>query len=79
MPVESTFCELHLTHGAETKDSISSFYLYPFEIVSTEGFTSTDCAHFVFNSISLQLIPAYSSQSSSFAQTLAGVGLSESE
>ena len=39
----------------------------------------TDCAHFVLNSNSLQLIPAYSSQSSSLAQTLAAVGLSESE
>ena len=38
-----------------------------------------DCAHFVLNSTSLQLIPAYSSQSSGFAQTLAAVGLSESE
>ena len=37
------------------------------------------CAHFVLNSTSLQLIPAYSSQSSSLAQTLAAVGLSESE
>ena len=37
------------------------------------------CAHFVLNSTSLQLIPAYSSQSSCFAQLLAGVGLSESE
>ena len=50
MPVESPCCELHLTHGAETKDSISSFYVYPFEIVSAEGFTPTDCAHFVLNS-----------------------------
>jgi hypothetical protein len=33
----------------------------------------------VLNSTSLQLIPAYSSQSSDFAQLLAGVGLSESE
>jgi len=33
----------------------------------------------VLNSTSLQLIPAYSSQSSDFAQTLAGVGLSELE
>jgi hypothetical protein len=32
-----------------------------------------DCAHFVLNSTSLQLIPAYSSQSSNFPQTLAGV------
>ena len=39
----------------------------------------TDCAHFVLNSTSLQLIPAYSSQSSGFAQTLAAVGLSELE
>ena len=38
-----------------------------------------DCAHFVLNSNSLQLIPAYSSQSSGFEQTLAGVGLSEPE
>jgi hypothetical protein len=29
-----------------------------------------NCAHFVLNSTSLQLIPAYSSQSSDFAQTL---------
>jgi hypothetical protein len=36
-----------------------------------------NCAHFVLNSTSLQLIPAYSTQSSGFAQTLAGVGLSE--
>jgi transposase InsO family protein len=47
--------------------------------VSTEGFTPGHCAHFVLNSTSLQLIPAYSSQSSSLAQTLAAVGLSESE
>jgi hypothetical protein len=39
----------------------------------------TDCAHFVLNATSLQLIPAYSSQNTGFAQTLAGVGLSESE
>jgi len=38
-PVESTFCELHLTHGAETEDSISSFYVCSFQTVSTEGFT----------------------------------------
>src|SRR5262249_28870531 len=38
-----------------------------------------DCAHFVLNSNSLQLIPAYSSQSSRLAQILAAVGLSESE
>lgn len=38
-----------------------------------------NCAHFVLNSTSLQLIPAYSSQSSCFVQSLAGVGLSESE
>jgi hypothetical protein len=37
------------------------------------------CDHFVLNSTSLQLIPAYSSQSSCFGQTLAGVGLSELE
>jgi hypothetical protein len=37
------------------------------------------CAHFVLNSNSLQLIPAYSSQSLSLAQTFAAVGLSESE
>ena len=37
-----------------------------------------NCGHFVLNSNSLQLIPAYSSQSSSLAQTLAAVGLSES-
>jgi hypothetical protein len=48
-PVESKFCELHLIHGAETKDSISSFYVYPFEIVSTEGFTSNTCAAAVLN------------------------------
>ena len=39
----------------------------------------TDCAHFVLNTTSLHLIPAYSSQSSGSAQTLAAVGLSESE
>lgn len=33
----------------------------------------------VVGSTSLQLIPAYSSQSSSFEKTLAGIGLSESE
>ena len=38
-----------------------------------------NCAHFVLNSTSLQLIPAYSSQSSDFIETLARVGLSESE
>jgi len=38
-----------------------------------------NCAHFVLKPTSLQLIPAHSSQSSGFAQTLAGVGLSESE
>ena len=38
-----------------------------------------DCAPFVLNSTSLQLIPAYSSQSSSFEETLAGVGLCEFE
>ena len=43
-PVESKFCELHVTHGAETKDSISSFYVYPFEIVLAEGFTPNTCA-----------------------------------
>ncbi len=37
-----------------------------------------NCAHVVLNFTSLQLIPAYSSQSSGFAQTLAEVGLSES-
>ena len=37
------------------------------------------CAHFVLNSTSLQPIPAYSSQSSSFEETLVGIGLSESE
>ena len=47
--------------------------------VSTEGFTPQDCAHFVLNPTSLQLIPAYSSQSSWFGQTLAGVGLSRLE
>lgn len=31
----------------------------------------------VLNSTSLHIIPAYSSQSSDFAQTLAGIGLSE--
>jgi len=49
------------------------------QTVSPEGFTPSSCAHFVLNSTSLQLIPAYSSQSSSLAQTLAGIGLSESE
>ena len=43
------------------------------------AFSPLNCAHFVLNSTSLQLIPAYSSQSSSLAQTLAAVGLSESE
>jgi hypothetical protein len=37
------------------------------------------CAHFVLNSTSFQLTQAYSSQSSSFEETLAGVGLSEPE
>ena len=37
------------------------------------------CAQIVLNSTSLHLIPAYSSQSSSFEETLARVGLSESE
>ena len=48
-PVESKFCELHLAHGAETKDSISSFYVHPFEIVSAEGFTPNTCAAAVLN------------------------------
>jgi len=39
----------------------------------------TNCAHFVLNSTSLQLIPAYSSQSSLFALLLAKLGLSEPE
>ncbi len=34
--------------------------------VSTEGFTSADCAHFVLNSTSLQLTQAYSSQTRFF-------------
>jgi len=38
-----------------------------------------DCAHFVLNSTSLQPIPAYSSQSSDLAETLARIGLNESE
>ena len=37
------------------------------------------CAHIVLKPTSLHLIPAYSSQSSDFSQTLAGVGLSELE
>jgi hypothetical protein len=37
------------------------------------------CAHVVRNATSRQLIPAYSSQSSGFAQTLAGMGLNEPE
>jgi hypothetical protein len=44
-----------------------------------EGVSALNCAHLVLNSTSLQLIPAYSSQSSSFEETLAGVGLSEPE
>ncbi len=47
--------------------------------VSAEGFTPCECAQIVLNSTSLQLIPAYSSQSSDFSQTLAGIGLSGSE
>jgi hypothetical protein len=39
----------------------------------------SQCAQIVLNSTSLQLIPAYSSQSSEFSQTLVGVGLSEAE
>ena len=37
------------------------------------------CARFVLSSTSLELIPAYSSQSSDFSQTFAGIGLSELE
>jgi hypothetical protein len=37
------------------------------------------CAHFVLKPTSFQLIPAYSSQISSFEETLAGVGLNEFE
>jgi hypothetical protein len=40
---------------------------------------SRRCAYFVLNSTSLQLIAAYSSQSSDFAQTVVGMALSESE
>ena len=50
-----------------------------FQTVSTEGFTPHNCAHFVLNATSLQLIPAYCSPNSGFAQSLAGVGLSEPE
>jgi hypothetical protein len=57
---------LHFTHGAETKDSIISFSVYPFQILSPEGFTPSSCARFVLNSTSLQLIPAYSSQGALF-------------
>ena len=44
-----------------------------------DGVSALNCAHFVLNSTSLHLIPAYSSQRSSFEETLAGVGLSEPE
>jgi hypothetical protein len=40
-----------------------------------DGVSALNCAHFVLNSTSLQLIPAYSSQRSSFEETLAGAGI----
>ena len=63
----------------------SDLRLYPVEkgriIVDNkcEANAQLNCAHFGLNSNSLQLIPAYSSQSSDFAQTLVGMGLSELE
>ena len=44
-------------------------------VVQISGFVKctvrgADCAHFVLNATSFQLIPAHSSQSSSFARTL---------
>ena len=46
---------------------------------ATDQVKSITTVHIVLNSNSLELIPAYSSQSSYFMQTLAGVGLSRLE